>query len=72
MGTVNFKEMYPRRAHVMRPLTKRISKGRKFEWTSDMENAFQKIKSLLSKDTLLIYLRYRKEFTFIRTPLTTK
>ena len=48
--------------HVMKPLTKRTGKRRKFEWTSKMEGGFQNIKSLLSKDTLLVYPLYSREF----------
>ena len=60
---VNFyKEMYPRRAHVMKPLTERTGKRRKFKWTPKMEKAFLNIKCLLSEDTLLDYPWYGKEF----------
>ena len=57
--------MYSRRTHVMKALTERTRKGWKFKWTSEMDAAFTTIKYLVSKDTLLVYPRYRKEFTVL-------
>ena len=63
VGIIIFdKEMYPQWAHVMRVLTERTSNIRKFKWMSKMDVTLTTIKYLVSKDTLLVYPMYRKEF----------
>ena len=69
---VNFyKEMYPHRAHITKLLTKRTGKGRKFEWTSKMERAFQKLKASSPKIPSLFICGTEGSLFSIQIPLTT-
>lgn len=55
IGAVNYyKDLFPSRAHVLAPLTSRSGKKR-FEWTDDMQKAFEKMKAIVTTDTLCRY-----------------
>ena len=63
IGRVNFyKEMWRHRAHILKPLSEKAGKGQKFVWTTKMEEAFVKMKSILSEDTFLAHLKFRKKY----------
>ena len=57
-----YKEMYKRRAEIMKPLTEKTGRGVKFAWTPEMNKAFEKIKTIVSEDTMLAYPDYEKKF----------
>ena len=51
-----------RRFHTIAPLTKLTSKNIPFKWTDEHQKAFETIKRCLSKETLLQYPNFSKEF----------
>jgi hypothetical protein len=55
IGEVNYcRDMWPRQAHILTPLTSKTS-CKKFQWTPEMQDAFQKMKALLTTDVLTAY-----------------
>ena len=62
IGAVNFyRSMWPRRAHLMKPLTELTGKG-SFVWTDQQQNAFDTLKSVMATDCLNAYSDYNKPF----------
>ena len=60
---INFyKEIWKNLAHVMRPLTEKTGKVKKFEWTNEMDKSFRKIKNIISENVLLYYPKYGTKF----------
>ena len=56
VGMVNFyKEMWQHRAHILKPLIKKIGKGTKFVWKEEMNQSFQKMKTIMTMDTILTF-----------------
>ena len=54
VGLVNFyKDIWPRQAHILAPLTNLSSSKTKFHWTEAHESSFQQIKRLVTEDVLL-------------------
>jgi len=45
--------MWPRRSHILAPLT--ALTGKKFKWDPEHEKSFQQMKALIAKETLLVY-----------------
>ena len=65
IGVVNFyKDMWPSRAHVLKPLTDKsgLKKKQKLDWTDEMQNAFDKIRHLMAADVLAAYPDHNKRF----------
>ena len=63
LGLVNYyRDMTVRRSHIIAPLTKLTSKKVPFVWTDVHQKAYDKIKMVLSKETLLRYPDFSKEF----------
>ena len=55
LGLMNYyRDMWPRRLHVLAPLTK--------EWTDRQEKAFKEMKALAAANVLLHYLDHNKQF----------
>ena len=56
--------MFPRRSHVLAPLTAQLSgpKKRKLNWTPECQQAFDTVKAALSKDAFLAYPDHNKAF----------
>ena len=51
VGGINFyNSMFPRRAHVLQPLTRLMSDNVPFKWGATEEKAFNKIKAVLASD----------------------
>ena len=63
VGLVNYyKDIFPRRAHFLAPLTDICSTRQIFLWTNSQANAFQTIKKLLSEDVMLRFPDHSKPF----------
>ena len=63
IGMINFyKEMWKKRAEIMKPLTEKTGKGTKFQWTSEMQKAFKDIKAIMQEDVMLAYPNYEEVF----------
>jgi RNase H-like domain found in reverse transcriptase len=50
-----YRDMWIRRSDVLAPLTYLVSEERKWEWKEDQQKAFETIKQIFSKETLLTY-----------------
>jgi len=63
IGMINFyRDMWIRRSEILAPLTELTSKTAKWVWGEKQEKAFQTIKKVLSKEVLLAYPNFDKEF----------
>ena len=69
IGMVNYyRDMWPHRAHILAPLTaktgtpKKGAKPEKFEWTPEMQKAFEQMKALMAHDVLCAYPDHNKPF----------
>lgn len=63
IGMVNYyRDMWVRRSHVLSPLTELTSKDAKFVWTDKHRKAFNTMKQILSKETLLAYPNFDLPF----------
>ena len=63
IGMVNYyQDMWIRRSHVLAPLTALTSSEVKFIWTDKERKAFNIMKQILSKETLLAYPDFSKPF----------
>ena len=54
--------MWPRCSHTLAPLTKLTYIKRNFEWTQVEQDAFDKIKRIVARDTLLTYPDFNVTF----------
>jgi len=57
LGAVNFyRDMYPRRSHVLAPLTKLTSsKTTKLDWQPEHQRSFDRMKALIAREAFLRY-----------------
>ena len=71
IGAVNhYKSLWPRRAHVLAPLTELTGKA-KFTWDGTKQRAFNKMKAILAADAINAYPDYTKPFhIYIPMPQT--
>ena len=64
LGMVNFyRDMWKGRSHVLAPLTEYASKKKPFEWKEEQQKAFELIKKLMRRETLLSFLTSLSHFT---------
>ena len=62
LGMVNYyRYMWPSRSHILEPLTNLTGKT-KFVWTETCTQAFEKMKSIIATDCLLIYPDHNEKF----------
>jgi hypothetical protein len=54
--------MWDRRSHILAPLAGLTSKDSKWKWGEEEQNAFDTMKRVMSKETLLVYPDFNKEF----------
>ena len=57
-----YRRHVPNFADTALPLTKLTKKNEKFKWENEQENAFQKLKEILSTEPLLIYQDFSQPF----------
>ena len=69
VGMVNYsRDMWPHRAHILAPLTAKTGipkKGEKissFQWTTEMQQAFEQMKTLMTADVLCAFPNHNKPF----------
>ena len=56
IGVINYyRDMWPSWSHMLVPLTTLTSIKRNFKWTQFEQDAFEKIKLIVARDTLLTY-----------------
>ena len=63
IGIVNYyRDMWIRRSHLLAPLASLTSKKAKWRWQNEHRQAFEQIKKVISKETLLAYPNFDKPF----------
>ena len=63
IGVINYyMDMYPRWSHALAPLTRLTSNKRNFKWTKVKQDAFDKIKRIVARDTLLTFQKFNETF----------
>ena len=63
IGIVNYyRDMWIRRSEVLAPLSKLTSKTAKWQWTDTEQKAFETMKRIISRETLLAYPDFTKPF----------
>ncbi len=63
IGMVNYyRDVWPHRAHPLAPLTKLTSDKIPFKWTEEHQQAFDDMKRIIAKETLLTYPNFSKPF----------
>ena len=65
IGAVNYyKDMWPSRAHVLKPLTDMsgLKKKQKLNWNAEMQSDFDKMRQLMVADALAAYPDHNKRF----------
>ena len=63
VGMVNYyQDMGIRRSELLAPLTNLMSKEAKYKWTPEHQHAFEQVKKVVSKETLLAYPDFNKPF----------
>ena len=62
IGVINYyRYIWPRRSHTFAPLTKLTSIKRKFKWKKVEQDAFEEIKRIVARGTLLTYPDFNKK-----------
>ena len=63
IGMINYyRDMWEKRSVTLAPLTSLTSESTKFKWTEKEQKAFDDIKKILSKETILAYPDFSKPF----------
>jgi hypothetical protein len=60
---INFyRDLYPKRAEIIAPLTDLCGQNKKFHWNEQRESAFKAIKEQLTQETMLTYPQFDQPF----------
>ena len=71
IGMINYyRDMWPRRSDLLAPLTKLTSKTVPWKWTAVEQKAFEDMKKVITKETMLTYPNFNKPLVFTQTPVT--
>ena len=63
IGMVNYyRDMWPQRSHFLSPLSSLTSVKVKWKWLPEHQEAFDQLKALIAKETLLTFPDFSKEF----------
>ena len=63
IGMVNYyRDMWPKRSHILAPLSALTSSKVKWEWTLEHQSAFDAMKVAIAQETLLTYPDFNKPF----------
>jgi hypothetical protein len=63
LGMVNYyRDMWRRRSHILAPLTALSSKSVPFQWGPKEQAAFEEVKEVISRETLLAFPQFDKPF----------
>ena len=63
LGMINYyRDMRRRRSHILAPITAMCSTKAKFVWNDKEQKAFEDIKAIISRETLLAYPDFSKDF----------
>ena len=63
MGVVSYyRVIWPRRSHMLAPLTESTSIKQKFKWKNVEQYALDEIKRIMARDNLLAYLDFNETF----------
>jgi hypothetical protein len=63
IGMVNYyRDMWPKRSHFLAPLSSLTSANVKWKWTTEHQIAFEQMKALIAKETLVTFPDFSKEF----------
>jgi transposase InsO family protein len=63
IGMVNYyRDMWPQRSHLLAPLSSLTSVKVKWKWTKEHQQAFDQMKALMAKETLLTFPDFSQEF----------
>lgn len=63
LGMVQYyRDLWPRRSHILTPLTNSSNGKAKLEWTQECEQAFQTIKKIIAREVLMAYPNFNQPF----------
>jgi putative transposase len=63
LGMVNYyRDMWKRRSHILEPLTGLVGANTPFVWGVEQQKAFEEMKRIISRETLLNFPDFEKEF----------
>jgi hypothetical protein len=63
IGMVNYyRDLYPRRSHILAPLSSMTSAKVKWQWTEVHQKAFDDMKQVIAKETLMAFPDFTKPF----------
>ncbi|MGH7974015.1 MAG: hypothetical protein ACREBR_00715 [bacterium] len=69
IGLANFyRDMWRNRSGILAPLSNATSNNLRWKWTTEMQQAFDKIKAIISKEVLLSYPFSQNLLKSILTP----
>ena len=63
IGMINYyRDIWPQRSHILAPLTALTSGKVKWKWTDEHQKAFDEMKHVITRETLLAYPDFNKPF----------